>query len=77
MGVKWHELHPGITLLPDSEGAREWTNLLNLEFHEVLIETNAHRISLVFSDLRVGQVSAGEAPFVVPQSGPDGKFPLD
>ena len=76
-GVKWHGLYPGMTLLPESEETREWSEHLGREFHEVLIDTNAHSINLVFSDLRVGHVAAGEAPFVVPPSGPDGKVPLD
>ena len=46
-------------------------------FHEALIETNGHNISLVFSDLVVTTIPPGFSPFVVPASGPNAKFPLD
>lgn len=35
-----------------------------MDLHEVLIETNAHRLTLVFSDLQVREVPIGHAPFV-------------
>jgi hypothetical protein len=75
-GVKWQVLYPGMQLLPASDETRQWSERLGLQFHEVLIETNGHNLALVFSDLRVSTVSPGTAPFVVPPSGPDGKFPL-
>jgi hypothetical protein len=75
-GVKWQGLYPGMTLQPESSETREWAELLSIPMHEVLIETNGHNINLVFSDLHVSTVAAGESPFVVPLSGPDGKFPL-
>lgn len=75
-GVKWQGLYPGMQLMPDSDETREWAALLGLPFHEVLIETNGHNITLVFSDLRVSTVEPGSAPFMVPPSGPDGKVPL-
>jgi hypothetical protein len=44
--------------------------------HEVLIETNGHNISLVFSDVEVAKIDPGDVPFAVPTAGPDSKFPL-
>jgi hypothetical protein len=75
-GVKWQGLYPGIRLLPGTAEAREWSEQLGRPFHEVLIETNGHNISLVFSDLEVAKTDPGHVPFVVPISGPDSKFPL-
>ncbi|MFG2823767.1 hypothetical protein ACGFX4_30625 [Kitasatospora sp. NPDC048365] len=63
-GVKWHCLHPGATVLPESEATRRWSEALGIDFHEVRIETNAHDITLVFSDLQVTEVPVGYAPFV-------------
>ncbi|WP_436771064.1 YxiG-like protein [Yinghuangia sp. YIM S09857] len=64
-GVKWHDLYPGATLLPASKTTRRWSRALGVDFHEVRIETNAHRLTLVFSDLEVSEVPPGWAPFVV------------
>ena len=75
-GVKWQGLYPGMQLMPESDETRQWSARLGLPFHEVLIETNGHNISLVFSDLRVSTVATGIVAFAVPPSGPDGKFPL-
>ncbi|MEQ7010410.1 hypothetical protein ABN028_29955 [Actinopolymorpha sp. B17G11] len=75
-GVKWQCLYPGMQLMPESDETRDWSALLGLPFREVLIETNGHNITLIFADLRVSVVEPGAAPFVVAQSGPDGKIPL-
>jgi hypothetical protein len=75
-GVKWQGLYPGMRLMPDSNETREWSAQLGLPFHEVLIETNGHNFTLVFSDLRVSTPSPRTAAFVLPPSGPHGKFPL-
>ncbi|MFJ4898993.1 hypothetical protein [Streptomyces sp. NPDC088727] len=63
-GVKWHALYPGARLLPESEATRRWSKAVGTDFHEVRVETNAHRLTLVFSDLQVSEVPAGYAPFV-------------
>lgn len=76
-GVKWHGLYPGMRLMPDSDESQGWSAQLGVPFHEALIETDAHTITLVFSDLRVSTVETGSVPFTVPSGGPDGKFPLD
>ncbi|MEU4351862.1 hypothetical protein [Streptomyces sp. NPDC023838] len=63
-GVKWHPMYPGAKLLPPSDTARRWSAILGIDFHDVLIETNAHRLSLLFSDLQVTEVPVGYTPFV-------------
>ncbi|WTW99225.1 hypothetical protein OG216_40390 [Streptomycetaceae bacterium NBC_01309] len=63
-GVKWHCLYPGAKLLPGSAATRRWSKALGIDFHEVRIETNAHNLNLVFSDLRVSEVPVGYTPFV-------------
>ncbi|MGA3561621.1 YxiG-like protein [Melissospora conviva] len=74
-GVKWQDLYPGMKLLRDSPDAERWSQLLYLPFHEAIIETNGHNISLVFSDLAVDTVDHGYAPFVVAGGGSDVKIP--
>ncbi|MFE0099873.1 hypothetical protein [Streptomyces sp. NPDC059009] len=63
-GVKWHCLYPGAKLLPESEATRRWSKALGIDFHEVSVETNAHNLTLLFSDLQVSEVPVGYAPFV-------------
>ncbi|MFE6787535.1 hypothetical protein ACFVFF_35265 [Streptomyces sp. NPDC057680] len=63
-GVKWHLLYPGAKLLPESEVARRWSRAVGIDFHDVVIESNAHRLTLVFSDLQVTEVPSGYTPFV-------------
>ncbi|WP_454197343.1 YxiG-like protein [Nocardia sp. Marseille-Q1738] len=68
-GVRWQCLYPGAKLLPDSEEAAAWSGRLGLPFHETVIETNCHNLSLIFSDLEVTHLGAGYAPFVVSENG--------
>lgn len=62
-GVKAHRLCPGAELLAGSETTRRWERAVGIDFHEVSIETEAHRLRLVFSDLQVSEVPAGYTPF--------------
>ncbi|MFE0771615.1 hypothetical protein [Streptomyces sp. NPDC058861] len=62
-GAKYHEMY-GAELRPDSEAARRWSKAVGIDFHEVHIETNAHDLTLLFSDLEVSEVPVGYAPFV-------------
>src|SRR4249920_1081891 len=68
-GVRWQVLYPGGRVIEGSDRARAWATAIGIDFHEVEIETNAHLINLVASDLDVTQVDPGFAPFVV--SGPE------
>jgi hypothetical protein len=74
-GVKWQALYPGMKLVTGSAEAAQWSGELGMPFHEALIETNGHNISLVFSDLTVSTVGPGYAPFVIPSGGPDSEIP--
>lgn len=62
-GVRWHCLYPGAKPLPGSEATQRWSQALGIDFHQVRIETNAHLLTLLFSDLRVSEVPVGYAPF--------------
>jgi hypothetical protein len=75
-GVNWHVLYPGIQLLDSSPSAEHWSAELGMTFYEATVETNAHNAALVFSDLAVDTVPPGHAPFVVPEGGPDFKWPI-
>ena len=63
-GVKWHCLYPGAELLPESDATLRWSKAVGIDFHEVRLETNAHNLTLTFSDLQVKAVPIGYAPFV-------------
>jgi hypothetical protein len=68
-GVSWQCLYPGATLITDSSTARQWATAVGIDFHEVRIQTNAHHLTLIFSDLQVQQLPARSQP-------PDHKFPI-
>jgi hypothetical protein len=75
-GVRWQALYPGIRLVADSAEAQRWSRDLGVPFHEAVIETNAHHVCLVFSDLIVQAVEPGCAPFVVLEDGTDFEVPF-
>jgi hypothetical protein len=64
-GVRWQALYPGMKLLPGTAETDTWSTQVGLAFHEAVIETNGHNISLVFSDLSVERVAPGYSPFTV------------
>jgi hypothetical protein len=59
-GVEYMEAYPGGKLLDDSIDAAEWTNQIGAPMHEVVIETNGHRINLIFHALKVHRVGRGD-----------------
>jgi hypothetical protein len=63
-GVKWHCLYPGAQVVDESPSARNWAEAIGIEFHEVRIESNAHDLTLIFSDLQVSELPPGYRPFV-------------
>ncbi len=74
-GVKWHVLYPGARVVPKSSRAAKWSRSLGIDFHEVEIETDAHKRRLVFSDLTVSEVDAHYQPLQLgPPSWSDGKI---
>ena len=62
-GVKWHGLYPGGKLVTDSPRAQGWAQAIGIDFHEVCLTTNAHELTLVFSELRIEEVSIGYTPW--------------
>lgn len=68
-GVNWQPLYPGMTLVSPSSRTQRWAEGIGLDFHEVRIETNNQRITLVFSELQVSELPTGYAPFVVDSEG--------
>jgi hypothetical protein len=75
-GVNSHIVYQGMKLLPPSPETDKWSADIGIPFREAVIETNAHNIGLVFSDLVVAAVQTGYTPFVVPDGGPDFKIPF-
>ncbi|MEU6075990.1 hypothetical protein [Micromonospora sp. NPDC047074] len=63
-GVKWHSLYPGAQVVDESPVAHSWAEAIGIEFHEVRIESNAHALTLIFSDLQVSELPHGYSPFV-------------
>lgn len=64
-GVKCQRMYPGARLVPDSARADSWSKLLQIPFHEMQLETEAHRVTLVFSDLEVSTVDRSFVAFRV------------
>lgn len=56
-GVKWSLMYPGWKRHAASQRAAAWSEHVGLEFHEVVVETNAFLITLVFASLHIKQVS--------------------
>lgn len=56
--VDWAIAHPGLQLIDGSERAAEWSLRTRLPMHEIEIETNVYRLSLVFHDVVVEQPAA-------------------
>lgn len=69
--MKWHDLYPGFSLTAPSATADRWAQELGIDFHQVRIQTNAHDITLVFSDLQISEVPVGYVPFQVTDEAKD------
>src|SRR5690348_8639492 len=61
-GVRWAAAFPGLTYLTDGDRAREWTERLGQRMHEVLLETNAYALRLVFADVRYAHLGNESQP---------------
>jgi hypothetical protein len=64
-GVRWAAAFPGLSYLPDGEGARAWSARLGRRMHEVLLETNAYRLRLVFADIRHAYLGTQDQPGIL------------
>ena len=76
MGVKWQELYPGGKVVPTSDRSSFWSAELGLDFREVVIETNVHRITLVSSDVESEVLASGWLPSNVGRNGSDPEIPI-
>ena len=52
-GVKYATVYPGWKYVDPSPRAAQWSQRFNIPLHEVTIETNVYRLSLIFHDLIV------------------------
>lgn len=64
-GVKWHDLYPGGRVLAATSATAEWSEAVGIDFFEAVIETNAHRLRLVFGGLEVTPLKPGYRPFEI------------
>ncbi|WP_125776785.1 hypothetical protein [Antribacter gilvus] len=64
-GVSLQSAYPGFTVVESSGDAKSWSDRVGIPFHEALYEGNGHRVRLVFSDLEVSVVAAGESAYTV------------
>ena len=52
--------YPGLSYVEDSADALDWSHRLGHPMHELLLETNAYRLRLVFHDLDLVQIARGD-----------------
>jgi hypothetical protein len=64
-GVRFSSAYPGLTYVDESAKVREWSARLGVPMHEVLIDTEAFQLSLVFHDFRY-QALGSEPEFQPP-----------
>lgn len=51
--------YPGLRYVADSTTADEWSRRLQHPMHEVVIETNAYTLRLIFHDVVIGKLAEG------------------
>jgi|SRR5215204_5174316 len=56
-GVCWSMANPGLAYHAASPLAQEWSERLEQPMHEVTVETQVYRLSLIFHDVIIQQVS--------------------
>ena len=54
-GVNQADAYPGWKYIENSDRAYAWSQKLHIPMHEVEIETNTYRLTLIFHELRVKQ----------------------
>lgn len=52
-GLNYAEVYPGWTYVEESERAADWSRKLGIPMHEIVIDTNLYRLSIIFHDLEV------------------------
>lgn len=61
-GVRWAAAYPGLSYIEGGQRATYWSDLLGRPMHEVLLETNAFTLLLVFADVRHAVIGGAELP---------------
>lgn len=56
-GACWSSAYPGLSYIDDSPRAREWSERLREPMHEVVIETEAFQLQVVFNDFMVTKLN--------------------
>ncbi|MCK7483536.1 MAG: hypothetical protein M0C28_45785 [Candidatus Moduliflexus flocculans] len=56
-GACWSMAYPGLRYIDDSVRARQWSERMGKPMHEVIIETEAFQLQLVFHDFTVTKLS--------------------
>src|SRR5512140_3302561 len=56
-GVSWSMACPGLSYVEDSQSAQRWSERLGRPMHEVLIETDAYQIRILFHDFILTKLS--------------------
>jgi len=63
-GTCWSLAYPGATYIPDSSLAKEWSRRLQKPMHEMVLETNAYTLRLVFHNVTLTKIAQAD-----PESG--------
>jgi hypothetical protein len=56
-GACWSTAYPGLSYVEDSVRARQWSERLGVPMHEVVMETEAFQLRVVFHDFLVTKLS--------------------
>jgi hypothetical protein len=56
-GACWSTAYPGLSYIDDSPRAREWSERLGKPMHEVVIESEAFQLKIVFNDFMVTKLN--------------------
>jgi hypothetical protein len=59
-GVEYAFTYPGLSYVADSPRAQAWEQQLGKPMHEIVIETNAYDIRLIFHDVVITQIAQGD-----------------
>jgi hypothetical protein len=54
------DAYPGLSYVADSPRAESWAQRLGRPMHEIVIETNAYNIRLIFHDVVIRQIAQGD-----------------
>jgi len=60
-GVNWMNAYPGLSYIANSPEEQSWADRLKKPMHEALIETNTHKIELIFHDVEITWTSEGSS----------------